>query len=172
MSIKKLKKRKDKRAVSPLIATVLMIGIVIVAAAIIFAWSKKFIGEQIEKYGSRIDVVCERLDYTAQLYKTELTGVYAVIISNSGNDNIHQVNIKVIKGGNSAVKAFTPKDRNMIAKGEIGNITFAADLFPEKVQDFDKVEVTPVLLGTGVTTKKVKLSVCKDKSMILLLKNA
>jgi len=169
MSIKKLKKRE--RAVSPLIATVLMIGIVVMAMSIILVWSKKFIGEQIEKYGSRIDVVCERLDYKAELYNTE-PGVYAVVINNRGNDNIHQVNLKVIKGGNSAVKAFTPKD-GKIAKKETGNVTFSISSFPEKFSGgFDKVEVTPVLLGTGAKTNKPKLSVCKDKAMVLKLGNA
>jgi len=169
MNIKKLKKRG--RAVSPLIATVLMIGIVVMAASIIFVWSKKFIGEQIEKYGSRMDVVCERLDYTAQLYQI-IPGEYAVVISNRGNDNIHQVNLKIIKGGNSAIKAFTPRDKNMIAKKETGNVTFSLSSFETfKQTGFDKIEVTPVLLGTGAKTNKVKLSVCKDKAMVLTLKN-
>ena len=42
---------KDKRAISPVVATVLLIVLVLILAAIIFLWARGFVGEQVEKFG-------------------------------------------------------------------------------------------------------------------------
>lgn len=162
--VRKSQGRQGRKAVSPIIATVLLIAIVIVSAGIIVVWSKSFIKEHIEKYGERIDIVCDRIKYDASLSETP-QGAYEIAISNQGNDNIHQMNVKVINKGNSAVKSFTP-DKNMVAKKTTGKITFTLADFPN-FDKFEKIELTPVILGFGANSKSPKLMACSGQTKIL-----
>ena len=49
-----MKEGIKKRGLSPVIASVLLILLVLVLASIIFLWARGFIGEQIEKFGEPI----------------------------------------------------------------------------------------------------------------------
>lgn len=55
----------DKRGISPLIATVLIIGFVIAIASIIFFWGRGYIVETAEKEGelSRLKLLCNDLKF-------------------------------------------------------------------------------------------------------------
>ena len=44
----------EKRGLSPVIATVLLVGIALVLASIVFLWAKNFIGEAVTKEGREI----------------------------------------------------------------------------------------------------------------------
>ncbi len=175
MHLAKLKDR-NRRAITPIIATVLLIGIVIAAAAIIFVWSKKFIGENIQKYGDNINSVCDRLKYESSI-DALAGGNYEITINNQGNDNIHQINLKFIKTGSSVVRAYTPEG-GMIAKGTSGKLTISASTsdLPDNMWNKDtgllsaqKIEVTPVLLGVGQKTMRAKLSTCSSQTQTLKL---
>jgi len=57
---------------SPVIATVLLIALVLVLAAIIFMWARGFISEQIEKFGTPIEDLCDSVDFDIEIVKVGL----------------------------------------------------------------------------------------------------
>lgn len=181
MELTKIKNRN--RAVSPLIATVLLIGIVIAAVAMIFLWMNKFVGETIQKYSENINVICDRIQYTASLDQGLVAGHYEITINNQGNDNIYQFNLKFKAKGTSVSGTFSPKmpegttsSAAFIAKGTTGIVEFVTtDALLEKVVDsnnnpkFTQIEITPVLLGVGKKTIRAKLTPCTSQTQTLKL---
>ena len=58
--------KNKKRGVSPTIATILLIALVIVAAIIVFVWFKSMSKEAVTKFGDKnIELVCEDVEFEA-----------------------------------------------------------------------------------------------------------
>ena len=83
---------ENKRALSPVIATVLLVMLVLVLAAIIFLWAKGFVGEQLQKRGQPIENICKEVSFNAQFVSS---GDF-IEITNLGNIPIYQFDIKSI----------------------------------------------------------------------------
>ena len=80
---------------SPVIATVLLISIVIVIALIVFLWIRGMTQEAITKFGDEnIQLACGKISFEASY--TETTGLY---IQNPGNVPIFGMDVKVIGEG-------------------------------------------------------------------------
>jgi len=78
-----------KRGVSPVIATVLLIGIVIALALMVFMWMSAFVKETITKFdGQNIELVCDEVNIQADYSGGQLA------ISNIGNVPIYDVRIR------------------------------------------------------------------------------
>ena len=95
-----MKKSVGKRGLSPVVASVLLILLVIVLASMIFMWARGFIEERFEKFGNPIEEYCEAVDFRAELIGTELE------VSNRGNVDIHHLDIKRFRGGDSEIDSF------------------------------------------------------------------
>ncbi len=103
---------ENKRGVSPVIASMLMIVLVMVLAAIVFLWARGFIGEQIDKFGAPVEDSCVNVNLDIAMYDNELE------ILNRGNVDVRNLNIKRIGGGNSEVTLFSlPIDAGATARG-------------------------------------------------------
>jgi len=130
-----MKKRANSRGLSPVIASVLLILLVLVLAAMIFLWARGFIAEQVEKFGKPIDQICESVDFEVQRVGSDLE------VINRGNVDIYYLSIKMIKGGDSKFQKFDfPVDAGeSVRKG----ITLLMDnnVVP------DEVIVYPALIG-------------------------
>lgn len=159
------------KAISPLIATILLVAIAIAASSIIFIWGKSFIAEQLEKFGEPIETTCQRVKFDAQLSVKE--GVYELVISNQGNVKIVEVNIKAKQEGRSIIRAFSPRvveanpPRSGVGRGETGIVK----LHPKSDFDFPKlspfsIDVTPMLLGKGKSSGKSKLYACQEETKL------
>ena len=83
----------DKKAVSPVIATVLLIGIVLVIALIIFLWFRGFTQEAIIKMDQNVELVCKDVQFQVSLEGNTL------YISNFGNVPIADFDVKASGGG-------------------------------------------------------------------------
>ena len=167
----------NNKAVSPLIATVLLIGITLASFALIVVWTRGFISERIEKFGENMDVVCGRLEYSAYVAPLEEGGdpsFMKIIIDNKGNDNINSINVKLVKGGKSVMKTLTQKAGAPITGKKPGEINIDLDdFFPQEgltMSDINEVEITPVLKGIGESSKKAKVFVCEQLTKALSLK--
>src|SRR3989344_4073857 len=78
---------KSKRSVSPVIATILLIALVIIIALIVFQWMKGFTKEAITKFdGTNIELVCNDVQFEASYSNGNL------VISNIGNVPIYDFN--------------------------------------------------------------------------------
>lgn len=89
---------KNKRGVSPVVATVLLIAIVVVVIAIIFLWSKNFIKETVQKRGIPAEQACGQIN----LQKSCVDGTLS--ITNLGNIPVYQFDVKKELGSSTAVQ--------------------------------------------------------------------
>jgi flagellin-like protein len=138
-------KRSDKKGLSPVIASVLMVALVLVLAAIVFMWARGFISEQIEKFGQPVEKACDDVSFVVDLVKLGIG--YELEIENTGNVPIQNFDIKKTIGGDSVIEKFkfSVNEGDSVKQGiEIGTKT-------------DEVVIYPALLGKlrGKATNKV-----------------
>lgn len=140
----KMKKRK-KTGLSPVIATVLLISIVVVIGMIIFLWARGFVKEEGTKFGRNIKLACEDVEFEADYTGGELSVV------NSGNVPIYRVKLKISSDGSFQTKELTESDNWPefgVKQGEAYG--------PENVDiSGDKVLIIPVLIGSSGSGQKI-----------------
>lgn len=138
--------KMKKRGISPLIATVLLIGFVVAAAAVVMLWTRGFVGELQEKKGAQSSA---RLSCATdvEIGVRDLTfgsGQMTVVVENK-RENIDGF-IFVIQG---ATDSSTIESATTLESGGIANVEFSYDSI--KVGQPGKVDVIPRLkLGRGV----------------------
>jgi flagellin-like protein len=129
--------RKDKRGISPVIATVLLITIALALAAIIFVWAKTFFAEKITKDGSDIEMSCDQVMITGEISTTTLR------IENQGNIALYGVRIDKVEGGSvRELKTITPK---VVIGGRSVDIPLSSQ--GVDLSEGDSVVVIPIILG-------------------------
>lgn len=138
--------QRSRKAVSPVISTVLLITIVIILAVIIFLWASKFVEEAIEKevagVKKTVDKFCTEVDFKASIVDSKL------FIVNEGNIPIYEINIKKKTAGTTIVKNYTidldaASTSDGIPLEEVGLDT-----------GYDEVTIIPTLLGKAGNKKK------------------
>ncbi len=93
--IKEVKFNKNKKGLSPIIATVLLVSISLALAVIIFLWAKSFFVEAIMKNGASIEDACSVVSF-------ETDYDYAngkISVENTGEIPIYGFEIKTKSGG-------------------------------------------------------------------------
>ena len=101
----------NKKGLSPVIASVLLVMLVLVLAIIIFLWARGFISEQIEKFGQPVEQQCDLVDYNVEIIEG-VSSSYTIDAVNHGNVPIGYLDIKKVKGGNSEIKSFKFLERS------------------------------------------------------------
>jgi len=97
---------KNKKGLSPVVATVLLIAMVLVIALIIFLWFRGLTEEAITKFGGKnIKLVCDDVrfeaDYSGNILSISNVGnvpIYELYIEISGQGNYITQNIKTLAG--------------------------------------------------------------------------
>ena len=148
-----------KRSLSPVIASVLLIALVLVLAAIIFLWARGFISEQIEKFGQPINTLCEQVSIEADLIIQGGVG-NELEIANRGNVDIHSFDIKVISNGDSTIQKFAIS----VDVGKAVKESLALSLL-----DADKIVIYPALLGNVKDKKTNKVYTCVEQGKTINL---
>lgn len=86
-----------KRGLSPVVATLLLIAIVVVISIIVFTWVKSIGGEYITKFNGNnqenVQLVCNDVQFDAQYVTNTIT------ITNTGNVPIYQMKAKLEGSG-------------------------------------------------------------------------
>ncbi|MFA4960190.1 MAG: archaellin/type IV pilin N-terminal domain-containing protein [Candidatus Pacearchaeota archaeon] len=149
----------SKKGLSPVIATVLLIMLVLILAALIFLWARGIIGEQIEKNGRAIKNVCSSVNFEVELVQNS-TGSYLEAI-NRGSVAIYSFDLKMIKGGDSSV----------------GKVQFGVDVgesISESINEnletgTEKMVVYPVLIGNIKGGSSNKPYTCTDMGRTLIV---
>ena len=132
-----------KKGVSPIIATVLLIFIVIVIALIIFFWLRGFIKEPVTKFDKNIQLSCNDVQFDSAYSGGTLQ------ISNTGNVPIFQVRVKIIKSDKSYNK------ESLLDWPNLGLLQ--GDSFNEVLNlqsNVNKIVVIPVLIGSSKKGKR------------------
>lgn len=136
----------DKRAISPVITTILLVLLVVILAMIILLWGLTFIPESLSKFGGPIEDKCGEISFTASYSGNRVTLV------NNGNIPIYEVGIRDKDGPIS----------NTVYK-EVKLNPGTSDSF-EITSDATQVEIIPVILGETEDNEIQKFS-CKNKEI-------
>jgi len=137
-----MKRGSNKKALSPVVASVLLVALVLVLAAIIFLWARGFIGEQIEKGEKPISDLCGEASFNMELIpKPSVDGIYTIEVINTGNVAIHKFTIVKRLEGSEERYEFD------IGVGSQGKSRREADLRINGRKP-ESVTIYPALLGT------------------------
>ncbi len=149
---------KKRKGVSPVIATILLVALVIIIALIVFFWMKGLTREAITKSGgTNIELVCDDVQFDADYSNDMLT------ISNLGNIPIYNFNIKSeFIGGHDT---FDLKDKLEGENSEFNGLS-QGERFSEDVSSFisepTKITLIPILLGVNKDGDK-KTKACEER---------
>lgn len=126
--------KKEKRGLSPVIATVLLISIVIILFVIIFLWARGFIKEAVEKEGKSAEQACTEVDLAISLSvdNSEISMV------NNGNIPIYQIELLV-------KKAYTQNRETISAELTTGQS--ASKPIKTSIGENDEVSAVPIIVG-------------------------
>ncbi|MBU1136532.1 MAG: hypothetical protein KJ559_03415 [Nanoarchaeota archaeon] len=125
-----------KRGISPVIATVLLIAIVVVLSSIIFLWAKGFIKEAVIKNGRNVADVCNDISLDISCVSGQLE------VTNTGNIPISNLYIKK-KTGSKIETTYADKK---LTSSQIVSID---------VGECVDIEVYPAVLGMSGESKKI-----------------
>ena len=151
----------NKKALSPLVATVLLVALSVTIAAIIYIWLQSFITEQTLKNDALLDKSCEQVGYTSEVSSSS-TGDMFLTINNVGNIPIYQIYIKSIRAdGSSVVWPKSPMTNSATRTPVIGPGAII-DLTINDIRDSGavKIQIIPALYGTGKKSGKPKIGFC------------
>jgi len=136
-----------KRGISPLIATVLIIGFTVALAAVIMVWGQSF-SKSMQKsteQSTKIQLVCAQ-DVAFEMESLCYHGnkIY-ITVKNNGNVEIERYIVRMFKGANTAESANIDKE---IAPFAISTHNFKVSS-PEFAQSIKKIELIPIVKVEG-----------------------
>ncbi len=88
---------KNKRAISPLITTILLVMLAIILAVIFLLWARGFVKEAVVKFGEPIERSCDKVDIKVALTGSELS------IINQGDISVYKLGIRASGAGTSNI---------------------------------------------------------------------
>ncbi len=133
-----------KRGVSPVIATVLLIAMVVVIALIIFMWFKGLTQEKILKFDQNIELVCPDVSFYAE------QGSNGVIIENTGDVPIFSLKVQEESGRSYETKNIDQLDLDWPNTGLNPGEIYESSCSPLG----ERVVFIPVLAGTSEEGEK------------------
>jgi flagellin-like protein len=125
------KSEMEKKGISPVIATLLLVAVVISLSSIVFIWARGFIGEAIQKNDMPAEQACEGISLSASYYASD----GRLQISNNGDVSVSKLGVSVESGGEFSEEE---KDTKVLA-GDSVEIVIASG--------GTNVEVVPWILG-------------------------
>jgi flagellin-like protein len=138
----------EKKAVSPVVSTVLLVMIVIILAVIILLWSRGFIKEVILKEiageSKRVEQYCQEAGLNP-IYN-EYDGSFG--FQNIGNVPIYAVNVKLVSQGSSnLIRINDPNQRNLANPSRSVIIQDPNSGTDIDATGYEEVKIIPILLG-------------------------
>jgi flagellin-like protein len=138
-----MKDKMKRRGVSPVIASVLLVMIVLVLAVIIFLWARGFISEKIEKFDRAVELSCEDVNFEAGIVDD---GGYKLDIVNRGNVPIYGFNVKELGQGEIIVNEAANVGTIGLGQGHTIDVSGFATMGKEYI-------VVPIILGQSEAGK-------------------
>ena len=148
---KMLETKIGKKAVSPMISTVLLIVIVIVLAIIILLWARSFVKEVITKEiaGNKktVEQFCLEIGLKSVINDDDSFG-----FENTGNVPIFAYNVKLVQGGNSEIVKISDSEDGSVNPGDI---VIVENPKIGRYSSYDSIKIIPIILGSvGSNTKE------------------
>jgi len=145
--------QKGKKGLSPVVATTLLVAITVVLATIVFFWARGFIGDEIEKFGRKIDQSCPDVVFSVEA----LSSTGKIYVQNEGTVPIYGIEVRQKRFAGVNILQTEPFSNLGILAGESDRV----DL-PSELNTGDEIIIVPVLLGE--TKDKRKPQACGDDS--------
>jgi len=139
-----------KRGLSPVIATVLLIVIVVAIALIIFLWFRGVVQEEGTKFGKNVKLVCGDVDFVASYSLGNLQ------IVNNGNVPLYGMRMKLSQAGSHE----TIDVPGWPSVGLMSGVSYSKDV-SGVVGEAKEITLIPVLLGS--TSDGEKTFVCDEQ---------
>jgi len=147
-----------KKGLSPVIATTLLVLLVVILGLMIFLWARGFLEEQLEKFGGPIEKACKKIRFDAEGKNNR--GTLDLEITNRGNVDIYQFDVKMEAAGESQTRRFKYKvPSKSSTKGNIVLGVGSKGTLPEKIT------VYPSLIGRSGGENKI--FTCLDNGKII-----
>ena len=141
---------KNKRGLSPVITTTLLIAIAVVLALIVFLYFRSFTKEVWTKKGMKSYEACQQVDLQAFYDKTAGT----LQVTNNGNIAVYSLKLLVKKDGERGAETLPVDDPVGIGQTITENVG----------TDLDTIEIYPTLLGEGKSPKETL--VCNNNKFL------
>ncbi len=150
--------KRGKKGVSPVIATVLLIGMVMVIGLIVFMWFRGFIEETVTKFdGQNIKLVCTDVQFDVS------SSGSSVFISNIGNVPIYDMMIKISGGGSYetiGIKELAENEWPTTGLGQGGAFASALN-YDSYISNTERLTLIPVLIG--ISDKGKRTYTCEEQ---------
>lgn len=144
---------------SPVIATVLLISIVIILGLIVFLWFKSIAQEAIMKFDQNIELVCQEVSFDASYS----AGVLYLV--NTGTVPIYNLKLKLEEDRRHSTKDLIKdelsedwKNKNGITQGSTFTMSIGSADWMDGV---NKISLIPVLIGQSDSGQRS--FVCDDR---------
>ena len=144
---------KNKKAISPMVSTVLLIMIVVIISIIILIWGRGFIKEKLLKFTKPVENVCADVGIKPFVNKDNSYG-----FTNNGNVAIYQIDLKTIERGKSTIERI----KETVSPGE--SIILGDKYLEDPVEE---IKIIPVLLGK-TSSGKTKEYTCSEVNAVVI----
>jgi len=132
---------KKKKGVSPVVATVLLVALTIILAAIIFLWARSFISENVIKNGEIVANSCDDIEFDAEIIGSELK------VINQGNVALYGLAVRKIGAGTEETCYPLENENSPSIKSGVSRGINIIDKCNFVLSSGDSVKVIPVILG-------------------------
>lgn len=150
-----VKEGKNKKGISPMIATVILIAIVIAIALILFLWFRNMVKEDAKKFEDEsIELTCTRVKFNADYNSGQL------VVVNEGSLPIYALKIALYSEGGHSEISKEPSNDEGLAYGINQGGVYATGL---DGSGLNKVIVYPVLIGKA--REGTRTHVCKKQGL-------
>ena len=157
--------KNNKRGVSPVVSTVLLIMVVIILAVIILMWSLGLVKEAITKevagITKSIDQYC--VDVQNEIQPSVNTDGLSFGFSNTGSVPIYAFNLKLnLKDSGESSTIEIPAGKGSVNPGY--NIIIDPNEYGlEPYDSYEKITIVPILLGSKSKSGGTEPYTCEDK---------
>ncbi len=148
----------QRKGVSPIISTVLLISMVVVIALIIFLWFRNINKEAITKFdGTNVELICGDVKFDSS-YSSGTLSVF-----NSGNVPIYSMKLKISKSGSyETTDLHDVQDSNWPDKGLNPGAAVSSGPMGSLIDGSEKAFLIPVLVGMTESGEQ-KLFTCQEQ---------
>ena len=135
----------NKRGISPLIATVLIIGFTVALAAVVMTWGTGFVRSTTDSTAESTNVAlaCSRMNYKITNVGCTGTTINTVEISNDGETKIEELILRAALPGQTLPLTAVDTSLEGISLKTISITTGALAATPEKVIAIAKIKTAP-----------------------------
>lgn len=132
-------KRRGKKGLSPVVATVLLVSMVVVLGLIVFLWLRGLVSEEATKFGKNIKLACGDVEFDANYEQGILT------ITN-GNIPLYDLNIRYGGAGNYDILKLRDASVPLETSGLLPGDVYSEPL--GELSGAEEIIIAPILIGS------------------------